>query len=576
MSHGRTIRDYKKEEAMEKREVKVLYGEEDSKEKIISLEEGTSYEELAKDLGPLFSGQITLARVDNQLHELGEIIAPSIKEVTLLDTCDTDGYRVYMRTLSFVFLVAVQEIFPDKRVVFEHSISGGTYCSIREGQTSIVIDSWTKKSIQEQMQKIIDLDQTIERLEYSLERAKELFRKENRQDKVQVLEYRNKENVAIYKLGQVYDSFYGYLLPSTGHVSTFDLELFNHGLVLIGPERNVKGLVRNFVPQRKLSEAYKELESWSELQGISQVSHLNKLIEEGNIGEVCRVTEALQGHKIMSIAQEIHKNNKRIVLISAPSSSGKTSFAYKLRTSLRVLGLRPTSISLDDYYVNRVDTPLDEKGNYDFESLYAIDLDLFNKDLNSLLKGQKVERIRFDFMAGVRVYTGEDIQLYGSDPIIIEGIHALNPLLTSHIEETFKYKIYLSVITQINLDDHNRIPTTDLRLMRRMARDKEFRGKPVENTILEWKNVREGEQRNIFPYQEEADVVFNSSFIYEIAALKAILMDDLRIISKESPASIEAKRLLSILEYFLPLKDTSDIVNTSILREFIGGSKIVY
>lgn len=559
---------------MEKRTIKV-HREGIEKEYLVDIPENSLYSDLTRICEDDFSSKITLAKVDNVLFELAETIADDVEEITFLDTVNTDGYRVYMRTLSFVFIAAVEELFPEYKIVFEHSISGGAYCTIRKGNKPIVIDSQIRDKIKKRMEQIIDDDLPIERMEYSLEQAGEIYKEAEKTDKIDLLFQREKNNVNVYKMGGCVDSFYGYLLPSSGYVKTFGLELFNKGIVLIGLDREDKNKLRNFSPQHKLSQAYNELENWSELQGISRVADLNEIINNGEIGEVCRMIETLQSHKLVQIAKEIYQNNKRIILIAAPSSSGKTSFAYKLTTDLKVLGMRPIAISIDDYYMNRKDTPLDENGNYDFESPSAIDLKLFNEDINKLLKGEEIERIKFDFKEGVRIYTGEKIKINGRDPIIIEGIHALNPLLTRNIVDDFKYRIYLSVITQINLDDHNRIPTTDLRLMRRMSRDKQFRGKSIEKTILEWESVRDGEKKYIFPYQEQADVIFNSSFIYEIAALKPILMDELTKIPQESDAYIEAQRIKSLLQYFVPLEDTSDIINTSILREFIGGSKIV-
>lgn len=543
-------------------------------EKVTVSKETTFFDLLPKEKSPSDS-RITLGKVNHVLYELGEEIPEVGEEILFINTQDTDGYRVYMRTLSFVFSVAMKELFPENRLVFEHSISGGTYCTLRDGDRPIVMDSWTRDRILTRMRKIVEEKIPIVRREVPVSEAISLFENLGRMDKVALLKQTEKDRVAIYSMGEHQDSFFGFLLPNTELVDVFDLELFNCGLVLLGVDRFAGDRVRNFLPQYKLSMSYNESEAWAELQGVTQVSHLNALIEQGRIGEVCRVTESLQNEKIMDIAEEIHRNNKRIVLIAAPSSSGKTSFTYKLKTKLKVLGLRPLTISLDDYYVNRVDTPLDEHGNYDFESIYAIDLELFNKDLNALMRGEPVERIRFDFTTGERVHMGEEIQIGARDPILIEGIHGLNPLLTDHIAEEHKYRIYLSVITQINLDNHNRIPTTDLRILRRMARDKAFRGKPIDQTIMEWESVRAGEKEFIFPYQEEADVLFNSSFIFEIPILKKILMKELKEISPENPAYTEAKRLESLLQYFVTLEDDSDVVNTSILREFIGGSKIV-
>lgn len=534
-----------------------------------------TYLDIAKEYEDQFLGRVMLAKRHNHLYELSEKVKETDHTIELLDTTDTDGNRVYMRTLSFIFIIAIDKVFNDESVVVEHTISNGLYCTVRCGDKIVQLDSHTKNKIKDVMTEIIEQNLKIESQVVSLDSAINIFEALGRDDKVALLKYRQRENVTLYKISDYVDHFYGHMAPYTGFVKTFDLELFDHGIVLVGQDPANKNLVRNFIPNYKLSDAYNEAESWSEMQGITDVPKLNEIIESGKIGDVCRMSEALQQHKIMDIAEKIRKNNKRIILIAAPSSSGKTSFAYKLTTSLRVLGLRPIAISLDDYFVNREDTPLDEEGNYDFESIEAIDIALFNRDLNKLMLGEEVEKIRFDFIDGKRIFTGENMSLSGSDPVIIEGIHGLNPILTRHIDDSYKFKIYLSVITQINLDGHNRIPTTDLRLLRRMARDKHFRGKDVSKTILEWPRVRAGERRNIFPYQEEADVMFNSSFTFDISAIKPIVIDDIESITDGDEAYVEAARLKSFLQYFVPIEDNQDIVNTSILREFIGGSRIV-
>lgn len=539
------------------------------------IKEDERYLDIAMEYEEHFLGRVMLAKSHNHLYELGEKVKNTTDPIELLDTTDTDGNRVYMRTLSFIFIIAIDKVFNDESVVVEHTISNGLYCTVRKDDKIVQLDSHIKNKIKEVMRDIIEQNLEIESQIVSLDTALNIFESLGRDDKVSLLKYRKRENVTLYKISDYVDHFYGHMAPFTGFVKTFDLELFDHGMVLIGQDPANKDLVRNFIPNYKLSDAYNEAESWSEMQAITDVPKLNRIIETGRIGDVCRMSEALQQHKIMDIAEKIRKDNKRIILIAAPSSSGKTSFAYKLTTSLRVLGLRPIAISLDDYFVNREDTPLDEEGNYDFESIEALDIELFNKDLNKLMIGEEIDKIKFDFIDGKRIYTGEKISLSGSDPVIIEGIHGLNPALTNHIDDSYKFKIYLSVITQINLDGHNRIPTTDLRLLRRMARDKHFRGKDVSKTILEWPRVRAGERRNIFPYQEEADVMFNSSFTFDISAIKPIIIEDIEAITDDDEAYIEAARLKSFLQYFVPIEDNQDIVNTSILKEFIGGSRIV-
>ncbi|MDO5037730.1 MAG: nucleoside kinase [Tissierellia bacterium] len=559
--------------AEERLRVSFLTGE-GIKEVQAPLKEGARYQDLAEAYGSQLQGQVTLALVDNQLHELADKVGEGVRDLVLLDTVNTDGYRTYMRSLSFVFLAAARRVLPKLRLLVEHSISGGTYCTLRRGEEIISPDSRTRDRIRAQMEAMIRDDLPIKKEVLSLAEARLLFKDLDRQDKLDLLNWREEKTLSTYQLGEDWDHFFGYMVPSTGYLTSFGLEIFNQGLVLMGPVRDQRGQVRNFRPQHKLSVAYNEVERGTRLQGISHVDQLNRAIEKGQVGEISRVTEALQDYKIMKIAEDIKASNRRFIFISAPSSSGKTSFSYKLRTSLKVLGLRPVTLSLDDYYVNREDTPLNEAGDYDFEALEAIELARLNQDLTKLLRGEAIERIRFDFVEGLRVHTGRYIQLKGDDPVIIEGTHALNPRLTDLLDPAYIYRIYLSVISQVHLDDHNRIPTTDIRLMRRMARDKASRGKSIRQTLREWGSVRAGEKKYIFPYQERADVVFNASFPYEISAIKPIILEDLEAIGPQEEVYIQAQRLRGLLQYFKPLEDHSDIPGTSILREFIGGSKI--
>ncbi|MDD7592824.1 MAG: nucleoside kinase [Peptoniphilaceae bacterium] len=544
-------------------------------EEEVSFEEGATFSQVADQVGSFMRGQVTLARVGNLLYELTAEIPVGTTTLSLIDTTDMDGYRVYMRTLAFIFLEAVHKLMPDTQTVVEHSISGGLYCVVRRDDEPLTLDTATRNRIKEKMADIIAANLSVERVRMPFSEAQELFAKLGRKDKVDLFAQQPDAEVSVYRMGDAVDSFYGYMAPSTGYVKTFDLELFDHGLVLLGVDHDDRTRVNNFLPTYLLSDIYNEAEDWSRMQGIFTVAQLNATIQNGTIGDVCRMNEALHEHKLMTIAEQISSEQKRIVLIAAPSSSGKTSFAVKLMTSLRVLGRRPIAISLDDYFVNRDATPLGDDGEPDFEALEAIDLARFERDMKALLAGETVERIAFDFITGTRVSTGKMMTLDAKSPILIEGIHGLNPRLLADIDDRNKMRIALSVITQINLDDHNRIPTTDLRLMRRMARDLQFRGRDVRTTIRSWPSVRAGEDRNIFPYSERADIMFNSSFVYEIAALKPILLAPLSEINPDEPEYIESSRLLSLLSYFLPMTDTSDVVSTSILREFIGGSKIV-
>lgn len=567
---------------MEKNIVVLLESQIGSKRLTLSVPEGATFfdvvqmmEREQQEADQKIFGVIVLARVENKLYELAQKVPPETEEIRLIDTTDMDGYRVYMRTLSFVFLEAVERLLPGTRTVVEHSISGGLYCVIRRDGRPLTIDTRTRDRLRQEMRKLIQADLPIVRERMSFEKAAELFAARQDQGKVDLFRQQTEGFVSVYRMGEAIDTFYGYMAPSTGCLTLFDLELFDHGLVLLGLDRQVPREVNNFLPTYLLSDTYNEAEEWSEMQGIHTVAQVNESILNGSIGEVCRMSEALMDHKIMRIAESIANQKKQIVLIAAPSSSGKTSFAYKLLTSLRVLGKRPIALSLDDYFVDREKTPLGPDGKPDFEALKAVDLKRFNADLLHLLRGEMIGRVRFDFKQGIRVLPDEKLALDRESPVIIEGIHGLNPGLTAEINDAVKYRIALSVITQINLDDHNRIPTTDLRLMRRMARDKQFRGRDVRETIRSWPSVRRGEDLNIFPYSENADVMFNSTSVYEISALKAIIWDDLLAIRPDQEEFVEAGRLIALLSYFLPMEDTSDVVNTSILREFIGGSRIV-
>lgn len=532
---------------------------------------GIKLEDIVNDNLNEYKGFVTLAVIDNKLRELSHVVKKDC-EIKFIDTTNEDGSRVYFRVISLVFIMACKELFENKRVTIEHSLSNGLYCEVHLGRELKAIDI---DNIKDKMSEIIASDYKIEKILTTKQEAISIFNKYNMYEKAELLKYKEYGDVKIYKCNNYVDHFYGYMLPSTGHIKTFDLKLYNKGVVVLGPSEVDKYKPMEFIPQPKLSNIYKEAEEWSKLMGVDKVISLNKIIEEGNYGDIIRTVEALHEKNLSKIADIVKEQNKRVILIAAPSSSGKTSFAHRLSIHLRVNNLNPVSISLDDYFVDRDKTPLDEFGNYDFESIYAIDLDRFNSDLKSLLNGEEISIPKFNFKLGKREETGKKLKIDSNQPIILEGIHGLNPTLTSSIPNEDKFKIYISALTQINLDDHNRIPTTDLRLIRRMVRDYNFRGYNAQKTIMQWDSVRRGEKKNIFPYQEEADLIFNSACVYELAALKTYAKPLLEEISKDNTAYIEANRLLKFLQYFVELKDVSDIPPTSILREFIGGSKIV-
>ena len=531
---------------------------------------GIRLSDIAKEFENDYSGYISLAVVDNELNELTTCIDKDSK-IEFLDTKTPDGLRVYTRTLHLVFIMACECLFKDSRIVIEHSLSNGVYCEIRLGRNLTDEDI---SNIKQKMDKIIAQDYPIEKTIYTKQEAINIFKNMGLNEKAELLKYKEKDTVKIYKCHNYMDHFYGYVMPSTGYVKTYDLFRYQDGVILMAASEDDKRIPKKFVPQPKLANIYKEAENWSDLMGVDTVLSLNKIIEEKKYGEIIRIVEALHEKKIGQIADIIKQENKRIILIAAPSSSGKTSFATRLCIHLKVNNLNPISISLDDYFVNRVDTPLDEFGKLDYESIYAINIERFNRDLNDLLAGKEVQLPKYNFLTG-KSEQGKTLKIDENQPIILEGIHGLNPLLTASIPDSQKFKIYLSVLTQINLDDHNRIPTTDLRLIRRIVRDNQFRAHTAEMTINTWASVRRGEEKNIFPYQEEADLMFNSACVYELALLKTYVKPLLEEIPEDSEAYIEAKRLLKFLQYFVGLDDLSDIPPTAIIREFVGGSKIV-
>ena len=533
-------------------------------------EQGIKLSDIAKDVEQDYSGYISLAVVNNELKELNTYIKED-SDIQFLDTKNPDGLRVYTRTLNLVFIMACKCLFKDSRVVIEHSLSNGVYCEIYLGR-DITEEDISK--IKDKMDKIIAKDYDINKNIYTKKEAIEIFKSIGLDEKAELIKYKENDIVKIYKCNNYIDHFYGYLMPSTGYIKSYDLFKYRNGVILMAASEDDKHIPKKFVPQPKLANIYKEAEEWSNLMGVDKVLSLNKIIEEKKYGEIIRIVEALHEKKIGQIADIIKQENKRIILIAAPSSSGKTSFATRLCIHLKVNNLNPVSISLDNYFVDRDKTPLDEFGKLDYESINAINLERFNKDLKDLLEGKKVQLPRYNFITG-KSEAGEILQIEKNQPIILEGIHGLNPVLTASIPDDEKFKIYLSALTQLNLDDHNRIPTTDLRLIRRIVRDNQFRGHTAEMTIMGWPSVRRGEEKNIFPYQEEADVMFNTACVYELALLKTYAKPLLEHIGEDSEAYIEAKRLLKFLQYFVELDDLSDIPPTAIIREFIGGSKIV-
>ncbi|KAB3525464.1 nucleoside kinase [Alkaliphilus serpentinus] len=531
---------------------------------------GIPLEEIAKDFQKQDSGLIVAALMNNQLKELFNKVEED-SEINFIDINSAIGSRIYQRSLVFVFIRSCMELFSGCNVSVEHSISKGLYCEVHYKRS---IDENDVARIQERMEEIIAEDVAFVKNRIPVDEAKDIFRDYGQMGKVKLLKYREKPYINMYQCGWLKNYFYGYMVPSTGYLKAFKLKFYNPGIVIQLPRIELGGEIGPFQEHPKIFKVFRETENWGKILEIDHVASLNDLIVSRKEGEFIRIAEALHEKKIAEIADTItnHVLEKRVILIAGPTSSGKTTFAQRLMIQLKVNGLKPVSISLDDYFVDREKTPKDEYGEYDFESLYAIDLQSFNRDLIALLKGEEVELPQFNFHTGLREYNGKKLKIDKDQPLILEGIHALNDELTASINKDLKFKIYISALTQLNIDEHNRVPTTDTRLIRRIVRDYKYRSNDALRTLSLWDSVRRGEEKNIFPFQEDADVMFNSALFYELSLLKKSAEPLLRQVDPASPYFSEAKRLLKFLSYFVALENEVDIPRTSILREFIGGS----
>lgn len=499
------------------------------------------------------------------------------KDVEFIDIRDQSGMRTYVRSLCFVLYKAVSELYPEGKILMEHSISKGYFCDLQIGRP-VTLEDVSK--IRARMKEIIDADMRFKRIECHTEEAVKMFRDLGMEDKALLLETSGSLYTYYYKLGDTIDYYYGTLVPSTGYIKLFGLEKYYDGLLLRVPNRSNPNKLEDVVKQQKMLEVFKEYLSWGYIMNVGNVGDVNVATQKGTSIDLINVAEALQEKKISQIADTIYNKGKngdrvKLVLIAGPSSSGKTTFSKRLSIQLMTNGLKPVPVSLDNYFVNREDTPLDENGKYDYESLYALDLKLFNDQLHALLKGEEVDLPTFNFATGRKEYKGNKLKIDDSTILILEGIHALNPELTPHINPASAFKVYVSALTSISLDDHNWIPTTDNRLLRRIVRDYNYRGYSAQETISRWPSVRAGEDKWIFPYQENADVMFNSALLFELAVLRVYAMPILMSVPKNSPEYAEAYRLLRFLNYFIPVPD-KEIPPTSLLREFLGGSSFKY
>ncbi len=538
-------------------------------DQIYEAEKGITVEEFIEEFDIKSSNQIVAAKVDNKKQELTYTLNRDCR-LAFVDLRSNDGIRIYVRGLTFIFIRACRELFPECSVSIEHSMSKGLYCEIHGNLT---LTPSKVKRIEERMREIVKLDEPFERYSVSIEEAKAIFKEMRFYDKLNILEYRPENTVNLYRCGWMTDYLYGYMVPSTGYLKKFELMFYLPGVIIRHPTVDAGGQIPEFVDSPKLYKVFREAEKWSQIIKVENVAQLNKMIEQGRGGDLIRMNEAYLENQIADIASEIYENADRIklILIAGPSSSGKTTFAQRLRVQLMVKGLNPIPISLDDYFYDREDIPVDENGERDLESIDIIDTELFNEQMTAMIQGEEVEIPRYNFQKGKREYMGNRVKLGSDQLIIVEGIHALNERLSAMIPKSNKFKIYISALTQLNIDNHNRIPTTDTRLIRRMIRDYKFRGSSIQETLSLWPNVRRGEERNIFPYQEQADVMLNTALIYELAVLKPYILPLLEDFDEESPYYIEVNRIRKFMKYFVVLED-DHIPNNSILREFIGGS----
>lgn len=537
---------------------------------------GTTLLDVANDLQIKLGSQTLAAYVNNELKELMyEIYTPAT--VDFIDISNPDGMRVYQRTLTFLLQKALKDILPDHDMIVEHSVSKGLYCEITNGGTELTMQQINK--LEQYMQKLVADNVPFIKKKIPSADAIKLFESNGYNEKVLLLKTRPRFYTSVYFLDGYADYYYGPLLPSTGFLKTFGLFSYYKGLLLMLPRVDEPDKLENIVVQNKMFEIFQEHKDWNRILGSHSVGRINDAMEQNKFGELIKVNEALHEKKYAAIADMIsQRKDVKIILIAGPSSSGKTTTAKRLAVQLKVAGLNPLVISLDNYFVNRVFTPKDKDGEYDFESIHALDLEFLNEQLNSLLNGETVLIPKFSFHKGERYYDNEYLTVSEKDILIIEGIHALNPELTEQIDNKRKFKIYASALTSIALDNNNRIPTTDNRLIRRIVRDAQCRSYSALDTIRRWQSVRNGENRNVFPYQENADVMFNSSLVYELSVLRIFVEPLLHKIQPIEPEYAEAVRLLKFISYFAPadFKHIEQIPPTSVLREFIGFSSFSY
>lgn len=539
--------------------------------KSLEYENAVKLSDIAKDVYGDDNGKL-LAKVNGKLKELWKKVSEDA-EIVFYDINSSDGARTYERGMLFLFIKSVHDVYDKSEVTgvnCEYSLGNGIFCEIIG---NIKVDDEFALKVRERMDELVSEDIMFEKRTVSTSEAIDKFLNNDLSDKEHLFRYRRGSTTNIYRLGNYHDYFYGYMPSTTGALKSFDLKTYDGGIVIALPNAGEGlGVKRpSWKPRELLYKTMKEANSWGKRLGIANVGNLNDTISEGRINDVMLVNEALQEGKIGKIAENIAKQQKKIVMIAGPSSSGKTTFSHRLSIELMVQGLKPHPIAADDYFKDREHTPKDENGEYDFECLEAIDVEQFNKDMTDLLAGKEVKMPSFNFKTGKREYKGKTLKLGDEDILVIEGIHGLNDKFSASLPKESKFKIYISALTQLNIDDHNRIHTTDLRLLRRMVRDARTRGSSAEDTLARWASVRRGEEKNIFPFQEGADEMFDSSLVYELAVLKQYAEPLLFGIPTDSPYYSEANRLLKFLDYFLTMP-SDNVPKNSLVKEFIGGN----
>lgn len=536
----------------------------------VEYERGMTYEQIAKDFQKDYEQQIALVFFNGRLRELNKKVKYD-GTLSFVTEADKPGRKAYRRTVVLLMQKALDDLYGEKGVGVRilQTTGNGQYCELTG--TDMEVTDEMLRDLAAQMRRLADADIAINKENYSTAGAVRLFHELGMTDKEKLFGYRRSSRVNVYELGGYRDYFYGYMLPSTGYVKSYDLIRYSHGFVLLYPDAKT-GIISEYHPSDKLFATQRACSEWGKKMGVRNIGDLNEAVATGRIQDIILMQEAQMEAQIGELADIIaNAGNKKFIMIAGPSSSGKTTFSHRLSIHLSAHGMKPHPFPLDDYYLDRDKTPRDENGNYDFECLEALDVELFNKDMSALLAGERVELPTFNFKTGKREYRGKYMQLGPDDILVIEGIHGLNDKLSYSLPGESKFKIYISALTQLAIDEHNALPTTDGRLIRRIVRDARTRNTSAQDTIKMWDSVRRGEEKYIFPFQERADYIFNSALIYELAVLKIYAEPQLFNIPKDAPEYVEAKRLLKFLDYFLAIP-SENIHHNSLVREFIGGS----